>query len=66
MRHVWVLYDVLDATYHAGGGRWCRTETGAEKYYTLKDAVKALDNVDCLRVMRRTLRIVFANGGDSI
>lgn len=53
----YLLFDSGDHTYHHGEGTW-GPRAGALRYLTKEDARAALDDVDCLRVMRHRLVVV--------
>lgn len=57
MRSGYVLFDLDDRTFHAGGGEWTADPARAELYQRYRDAKAALEEVDQLQILRATLGI---------
>lgn len=53
-----VLYDAVDADYHAGEGGWSGSATSALIYPSRADAETALEDLDPERIIRDRVRIV--------
>jgi hypothetical protein len=53
-----LLRDIGDSTFHAGGGDWTHDEARAERYDTRAAAEQAVEDVDRAALLRDRLRIV--------
>jgi len=53
-----LIFDVGDATYHLGAGRWSQDRKAAESYPSRRSALLMLDEVDGERIMCDRLFIV--------